>query len=263
MSQDYKAVKFEVDEDGVATMTLNRPEHLNCFNHDMWKEWREIVERAAYDDAIKVLIVTGAGRAFSSGVDLRLLGSEKTPPAFRFYYRQNHRALDDLEALEKPVIAAINGICYGGGVELALSCDILFAADDATFSLVENQLGCIPASGACNRLIWYVGLAKTKEMIISAEPIDATEAHRIGLVNHVVPAADLLSHVKAYAKNLTTKSPYAMGMGKHIVNMCMNTDLHTGRDLERLGQSVLVLSEDHKEGMSAFFEKRKPVFKGR
>src|ERR1044071_9265509 len=104
----------------VATMTLNRPK----------REWRDVVEKVAYDDSIKVLVITGAGRAFSSGVDLKLLGGELAPPKFRYYYRQNHRGYDDLEALEKPVIAAINGLCYGGGIELALSCDILFAADD-------------------------------------------------------------------------------------------------------------------------------------
>jgi enoyl-CoA hydratase/carnithine racemase len=170
---------------------------------------------------------------------------------------------DNLESLEKPVIAAINGLCYGGGVELALSCDILLAADDAKFCLIENHIGCIPASGACNRMIYYVGLAKTKELIINAEPIDAQEAWRIGLVNHVVKAKDLLKEAYAYAERLITKAPFAMGMGKHIINLCLNTDMHTGRYLERLGQSVLVLSEDHKEGMRAFKEKRKPVFKGK
>lgn len=259
----YSAIKFDVRDDGIATMTLNRPEQLNCFNQEMFREWREVVEKVAYDRNIRALVITGAGRAFSSGVDLKILGSEKTPPEFRFYYRQNHRGFDDLEALEKPVIAAINGICYGGGIELALSCDILFASDNAQFCLIENQLGCIPATGACNRLISFVGLAKTKEMVISAEPIDAQEAWRIGLVNHVVTASDLMSEVYAYAAKLTKKAPFAMGMGKHIINLCLNTDMHTGRYLERLGQSVLVLSEDHREGMQAFFEKREPKFKGR
>lgn len=259
---NYQAIKFEVRDDGIATMTLNRPAALNCFSQDMFREWREVVEKVAYDRDIRVLVITGAGRAFSSGVDLSMLGSEKSPPEFRFYYRQNHRGFDDLEALEKPVIAAINGICYGGGIELALSCDISFAADDARFCLIENQLGCIPATGACNRLIHFVGLAKTKEMVISAEPIDAQEAWRIGLVNRVVSAADLLPETYRYAEKLLDKAPLAMGMGKHIINLCLNTDVHTGRYLERLGQSVLVLSEDHKEGMNAFFEKRPPKFKG-
>ena len=163
----YETVTFEV-KDGIATMTLNRPKQLNCFNQTMFKEWSEVIGSCAYDDDIRVLVITGNGRAFSSGVDLTVLGSDKFDPAqFRFYYRQNHLGFDNLEALEKPVIAAINGLCYGGGVELALSCDILFAADDAKFCLIENHIGCIPASGACNRMIHYVGLAKTKEMVIS------------------------------------------------------------------------------------------------
>lgn len=261
---EYETVKFDVESNGVATMTLNRPEKLNAFTRVMFKEWEAIIERCAYDDAIKVLVVTGEGRAFSSGVDLSLLGNEKPSPQFRYYYRQAHQqGFDNLEALEKPVIAAINGLCYGGGVELALSCDILFAGDDATFCLIENNFGGIPASGACNRMIYYIGLAKTKEMVISGEPIDASEAHRIGLVNHVVPGDKLLDEAHKYAAMLAGKAPFAMGMAKHIINLCLNTDMHTGRYLERLGQSVLVQSEDLKEGISAFREKRKPNFRGR
>lgn len=260
---DYETVLFDV-KDGVATMTLNRPKNLNCFNAAMFKEWNDIISRCAYDNDIRVLVITGNGRSFSSGVDLSVLNSETlTPSQFRYYYRQNHISFDNLEALEKPVIAAINGLCYGGGVELALSCDILISADDAKYCLVENHIGCIPASGACNRMIHYLGLAKTKEMVIQAEPIDAQEAWRIGLVNHVVPAKDLVKEAQAYAVNLTKKAPAAMGMAKHVINLCLNTDMHTGRYLERLGQSVLVLSEDHKEGMNAFREKRKPHFTGR
>jgi enoyl-CoA hydratase/carnithine racemase len=259
----FQSIKYEVTDDGIATMTLNRPNVLNCFDRTMFKEWRQAIEGSAFDDKIRVLVITGEGRAFSSGVDLKILGSEKSPPAFRFYYRQNHEGFDDLEALEKPVIAAINGLCYGGGVELALSCDIRIAAEDATFCLVENQLGMIPASGACNRLIYYVGLAKTKEMVISAEPIDAQEAWRIGLVNHVVKREELLPRTYDYARKLLEKAPQAMGMGKHIINLCLNTDMTTGRYLERLGQSVLAMTQDHREGMSAFFEKREPRFSGR
>lgn len=260
----YNAIKFEVDEDGIATMTLNRPTKLNCFNQDMFKEWREVVELVAYDRSIRALVVTGEGRAFSSGVDLKVLGSDHyNGSEFRYYYRQNHRGFDDLEAVEKPVIAAINGLCYGGGVELALSCDIIFAADHADFCLIENQIGCIPATGACNRLIYFVGLAKTKEMVISAKPIDAQEAHRIGLVNHVVPKETLMDRVYEYTRDLLNNSSEAMGMGKHIINLCLNTDMHTGRYLERLGQSALVLGEDHKLGMDAFFENRKPDFRNR
>ena len=161
------------------------------------------------------------------------------------------------------MIAAINGLCYGGGVELGLSCDIVLASENATFCLVENQLGAIPASGACNRMIHHVGLAKTKELIITADPIHAAEARRIGLISQVYKHDVFMDRVYTYAERLLKNSPFAMGMAKHVVNMCVNTDMHTGRDIERLAQSVLVQSEDHKEGMAAFFEKRDPDFKGK
>jgi enoyl-CoA hydratase/carnithine racemase len=260
---EYKSLTFDVRTDGIATMTLNRPRVLNAFDEPMMREWCDVVERCAYDDAIRVLVVTGAGRAFSTGVDLNVLKGDKSKPAFRYFYRQNHRGFDDLEALEKPVIAAVNGLCYGGGLELALSCDIRIASDDATFCLIENQLGVIPASGACNRLAHYIGLGKTKELILTAEPIDAAEAHRIGLVNHVVPAGDLMARSYAFAEKLLSRAPQAMGMGKHIVNLSLNTDLATGRYLERLGQSVLITTEDAREGLAATSAKRRPKFSGK
>ena len=260
---DYTEIKFDVRDDGIATMTLNRPERLNSFSRKMFDEWRDVVSYCAFSDDVRVLIVTGEGRAFSSGVDLTVLGSDKLkPPAFRFYYRQAHQAFDDLEALEVPVIAAVNGLCYGGGVELALSCDIVLSSNNATYCLVENQLGAIPASGACNRMIHHVGLAKTKELIITADPIHADEARRIGLVSQVYKDEEFMDRVYAYAERLLKNSPFAMGMAKHVVNMCVNADMSTGRDIERMAQSCLVLSEDHKEGMAAFFEKRNPDFKG-
>ena len=261
---DYTEIKFDVRDDGIATMTLHRPERLNSFSRKMFDEWKDVVARCAFDEKIRVLVVTGEGRAFSSGVDLTVLGSDELqPPAFRFYYRQAHQAFDDLETLEVPVIAAINGLCYGGGVELALSCDIVLASENATFCLVENHLGAIPASGACNRMIHHVGLAKTKELIITADPIHASEARRIGLISQVYKNDEFMDRVYTYAERLLKNSPFAMGMAKHVVNMCVNADMHTGRDIERLAQSVLVQSEDHKEGMAAFFEKRDPDFKGK
>ena len=261
---DYTEIKFDVRDNGIATMTLNRPERLNSFSRKMFDEWKDVAARCAFDDKIRVLVVTGEGRAFSSGVDLTVLGSDTlSQSAFRYYYRQAHQAFDDMEVLEVPIIAAINGLCYGGGVELALSCDIVLASENATFCLVENQLGAIPASGACNRMIHHVGLAKTKELIITADPINADEARRIGLISQVYKDDEFMDRVYAYAERLLKNSPFAMGMAKHVVNMCVNTDMHTGRDIERLAQSVLVLSDDHKEGMAAFFEKRDPVFKGK
>jgi enoyl-CoA hydratase/carnithine racemase len=261
---DYTEIKFDVRDNGIATMTLNRPERLNSFSRKMFDEWKDVVARCAFDEKIRVLVITGEGRAFSSGVDLTVLGSDTlSQSAFRFYYRQAHQAFDDMEVLEVPIIAAVNGLCYGGGVELALSCDIVLSSDHATYCLVENQLGAIPASGACNRMIHHVGLAKTKELIITADPINADEARRIGLISQVYKDAEFMDRVYTYAERLLKNSPFAMGMAKHVVNMCVNADMHTGRDIERLAQSVLVTSEDHKEGMAAFFEKRDPVFTGK
>jgi enoyl-CoA hydratase/carnithine racemase len=263
-TMDYTEIKFDVRDNGIATMTLNRPERLNSFSRKMFDEWKDVIARCAFDDNIRVLVITGEGRAFSSGVDLSVLGSDTlSSPAFRFYYRQAHQAFDDLEILEVPVIAAVNGLCYGGGVELALSCDIVLSSENATYCLVENQLGAIPASGACNRMIHHVGLAKTKELIITADPIHAAEARRIGLISQVYKDEEFMDRVYTYAERLLKNSPFAMGMAKHVVNMCVNADMHTGRDIERLAQSVLVQSEDHKEGMAAFFEKREPDFKGK
>lgn len=260
---EYTEIKFEVRDNGIATMTLNRPDKLNSFTRKMFEEWKDVVARCVFENDVRVLIVTGEGRAFSSGVDLSVLGSDRLKqPAFRFYYRQAHQAFDDMETAEIPIIAAVNGLCYGGGVELALSCDIVLSSDMATYCLVENQLGAIPASGACNRLIHHVGLAKTKELIITADPINADEARRIGLVSQVYAHDKFMDRVYTYAERLLKNSPFAMGMAKHVVNMCVNADMHTGRDIERLAQSALVLSEDHKEGLAAFFEKRPPVFKG-
>lgn len=259
----YETVLFDVRDDGIATMTLNRPEKLNTFTRVMFEEWRDVFAKCAYGDDVRVLVITGAGRAFCSGVDLTLLGSDMKPPAFRYYYRQAHTAFDDLESLEVPVIAAINGMCYGGGVELALSCDIRLGAELSTYCLIENQLGAIPASGACNRMIHHIGLGKTKELIITADPINVEEARRIGLINQMFRGDDFMDRVYGYAERLLKNSPFAMGMAKHVVNMCVNADMHTGRDIERLAQSVLVQSEDHDEGMKAFFEKRDPEFKGK
>ena len=169
---------------------------------------------------------------------------------------------DDIEAIEKPVIAAVNGICAGGGVEMAIACDFRLASTHASFLLPENQLGVIPASGACSRMIQMIGIGRLKEMIIAVEPVDAAEAYRIGLVNRVYEPAELLPNTIAFARKLLTKAPQAMGMAKHIINTCQNVDTETGRLLERLGQSVLIRTEDNKEGMTAFQNKRPAKFRG-
>lgn len=261
---DRRTIEFEVTEDGIGIIRLNRPDKLNAFDERLIREMRTVVWKANFDDRIRVLVITGNGRAFCAGRDIRGLDFENnlTTAQYRAYVRANHELFDDIEAIEKPVIAAVNGICAGGGVEMAIACDFRFASTQASFLLPENQLGVIPASGACSRMIQMIGIGRLKQMIMAVEAIDAEEARSIGLVNKVFAPDDLFPSTMAFARQLLTKAPQAMGMAKHIINTCQNVDTETGRLLERLGQSVLIRTGDNKEGMEAFQAKRPAKFTG-
>ena len=261
----FSTVKFEVRPDKIGLLTLSRPDKLNAFDEQMIREIRHVLWRCNFDDAVRVLIVTGAGRAFCSGRDIVGLDYENNLPSaqYRAYVRANHEMLDEIEAIEKPVIAAVNGIAAGGGVEIAIACDFRIAAKGAEFVLTENKLGVLPASGACSRMIQLIGMGRTKEMIMATMPVEAVRAEAIGLVNRVSEKDRLMQDAIAFAHDLIGRSPLAMGMAKHIINTCQNVDTETGRILERLGQSVLIRSEDAREGMTAFRQKRKPDFRGR
>jgi enoyl-CoA hydratase/carnithine racemase len=261
---ERQVTEFEVREDGIAILTLNRPERLNAFNERMIREIRAALWEANFDDRIRVLMITGAGRGFCSGRDIEGLDYENNLPTaqYRAYVRANHEMMDDLEALEKPIIAVVNGICAGGGVEIAIQCDFRIASSTASFLLPENQLGVLPASGACSRMIQMIGIGRLKEMVMAALPVAAEEARQIGLANRVFPPDALMEGALEFARILLSRAPLAMGMAKHIINTCQNTDTETGRILERLGQSLLIGTRDNKEGMTAFLEKRKPRFQG-
>lgn len=260
-----RATRFEVRRDGIAIVTLARPDKLNAFDERMIRELRGALWHCSFDNKVRVVVITGQGRGFCAGRDIQGLDFENNieTSQYRAYVRANHELMDDIETIEKPVIAAVNGMCAGGGVEIAAACDFRFAASTATFLLPENQLGVIPASGACSRMIQMIGIGRLKEMVMAVEPVDAREAYRIGLVNRVFPPEKLMEKTMAFARGLLQRAPLAMGMAKHIINTCQSVDLETGRILERLGQSVLIRTEDNKEGMKAFIEKRKPSFKGR
>jgi enoyl-CoA hydratase/carnithine racemase len=263
--EELRTIKVETTEDGILTILLDRAAKLNAFDERMIREMRSVVWKANFDDKVRVIVITGSGRAFCAGRDINGLDYENNlqTPGYRAYVRANHELFDDIEAIEKPVIAAINGICAGGGVEMAIACDFRMAARGATFLLPENQLGVIPASGACSRMIQMIGIGRLKEMVMAALPVDAEEAHRIGLVNRVFAPETLIAETMAFARELLKRAPQAMGMGKHIINMCQNVDTETGRLLERLGQSVLIRTQDNKEGMQSFAQKRKPRFTGK
>jgi enoyl-CoA hydratase/carnithine racemase len=260
----FTTIKFEVRPDKIGVITLNRPEKLNAFDETMIREIRQVVWRVNFDDSIRVLLITGAGRAFCSGRDIIGLDYENNLPSaqYRAYVRANHEMFDELEAIEKPVVAVVNGICAGGGVEMAVACDFRIAAKGAEFVLTENKLGVLPASGACSRMIQLIGMGRLKEMVMAALPVSAERAEAIGLVHRVHEPAELMDRALSFARMLLDRSPLAMGVAKHIINTCQNVDTETGRILERLGQSILIRSEDAREGMTAFREKRPPKFRG-
>ena len=263
--KDFETIKVSSPEAGILLITLARPEKLNAFDEHMIREIRSVIWKANFDDTIRVVMLTGEGRAFCAGRDIKGLDFENNleTSGYRAYVRANHEMFDDFENLEKPIIAVVNGICAGGGVEMAVASDFRIASSTASFLLPENQLGVIPASGACSRMIQMIGIGRLKEMVMAALPVQAEEAHRIGLVTRVYPPEKLMDGAMDFARHLMKLAPAAMGMGKHIINMCQNVDTETGRLLERLGQSILIKTEDNKEGMKAFLEKRPPHFKGK
>lgn len=260
----YEFLKLST-EAGVATLTLNRPDRYNAWNSQMRSEMARAVAEIANDESTRVLVITGEGRAFSSGEDVAGMKelTDIGTRGFRRVARNIHNVFDELEAIELPVIAALNGVAAGGGMELALSCDFRFAAATARLGFPEGNVGLIPGSGGCSRLVKLIGPAKAKRLVMTGEMIQAPRALELGLVDEVVAPEALLPHVLEFARKLSTKAPLALGLAKLVINACMNVDQDTGRHFERLGQSVLKKTDDHNEGARAFLEKRKPDFRGR
>ena len=257
----YKTIKFELS-DRIATVTLNRPDRLNAINEDMRDDFTRLFTALQTNEDIGVVILTGAGRAFSAGGDIEYFERDWSTRKFR---AENHRLtqfFDELELIEKPVLAAINGPCTGAGLQITLSCDIRVASDQAKFGFRENNIGLIPGAGGCSRLVKLIGYGKAKELIFTGDMISAVEAERVGLVNRVVPHEELMSHTRALAEHLLTRAPEALGLAKRVLWQSVTSDFATGRMLEALAQSVLVKSKDHREGIRAFREKRKPEFTG-
>jgi enoyl-CoA hydratase/carnithine racemase len=260
----YEFLKLQADA-GIAVLTLNRPDTLNSWNQKMRGEMRDAVRDLVADDSLRVLVITGEGRAFSAGEDVRGMQglAEVGTRSFRRAARNIHNVFDELEAIEVPVIAAINGVAAGGGLELALSCDFRIAAESAKLGFPESNVGLIPGSGGCSRLVKLVGIAKAKRLVMTGEMIAAPRALAMGLIEEAVPADQLMPRAMELARQLASKAPLALGLAKLVLNACVNVDPDTGRNIERLGQSILKKTEDHLEGAKAFVEKRRPEFKGR
>jgi len=258
---NYENVLFEI-RDGVGVMTFNRPKVLNALNPSTLDEVADVIGRAAREDAIRVLIFTGAGdKAFVAGADINeFLGF--TPLSALLFAEKGQRIFFEIEQLPKPVIACVNGFALGGGCEIAMSCDFIYASDKARFGQPEVSLGLIPGFGGTQRLSRLVGRAKAKEMCMTGEMIDAQQAKDLGLVAKVFPADQLFDETMKVARTLASKSMAVLNSIKKVINSGLDMDLRNGCVLEAQAFGVCFGMEDMREGVSAFLEKRKPQFKG-
>lgn len=255
-------ILYEV-EDRIAVLTINRPDKLNALNRETMGQIRTAAERAASDDNVRALIVTGSGsKAFVAGADIGEL-AEQTPLGGRQTALDGQAVLDSLESMEKPVIAAVNGFALGGGLELALACHLRVASDNAVLGLPEVSLGIIPGYGGTQRLARLVGAGRALELILTARKIKAVEAERLGLVNRVVPAGEALSAARELAGEIIIHGPLAVGYALQAVRRGLQMSLAEGQHLEATLFGLISASEDMKEGLSAFLEKRRPLFQAR
>jgi enoyl-CoA hydratase len=251
-------------EDGIAILTINRPEKYNALNRQVIAEISAAIDELGSDDEVRAIVITGAGdKAFVSGADIEMMRDLKSSPDGVAASKQSQGLTLKIEQLPKPVIAALNGYTLGGGLELAMACDIRMAADKAKLGQPEINLALIPGAGGTQRLPRLVGKGMAKLLVFTGDMIDAQEALRIGLVEKVVPLGELMDEAKALARRLAAKAPFALAVAKEVINVGMEVDLERALSLESLEFGVVCMTEDCKEGTSAFLEKRKPEFKGR
>ncbi|MBI4042926.1 MAG: enoyl-CoA hydratase/isomerase family protein [Deltaproteobacteria bacterium] len=254
-------VQLEVRPDGIGIITFNRPDALNALNSEILLEFWELCKEIEKNPAIHVVIVTGAGeKAFIAGADIREMSSKTTAEGLEFA-RLGQSAFRQLERMPQPVIAAVNGFALGGGCELVLACDLIYASENAKFGQPEVKLGIMPGFGGTQRLSRLIGKAKAKEMIFTGELIDARKALALGLVNEVFPAPELLSAVLKIAASIAKRGKSAVAQSKRVIEEGQDLSLDAALELERSAFGILFGSEDQKEGMRAFLEKRDPRFK--
>lgn len=254
-----------VERDGpVGIITINRPQVLNALNDRTVAELDAALDELAADGEVRVIVITGAGpKAFVSGADINELRALQTAQQARRKAAEGQRVLRKIEALPKPVIAAINGYALGGGCEIAMACDIRVAADTAKLGQPEINLGILPGYGGTQRLPRLIGRGRAKLLLFTGDMVDANEAYRLGLVDKVVPAAELMDQVKALAYSIASKAPVALALIKEAVNRGLEMPLDDANAFEAYAFGLVATTEDRLEGTSAFLEKRKPQFKGR
>ena len=249
-------------EEGIATITFNRPKAMNAMNSDTMLELRDAVTACKNDSAVKVVILTGAGeKAFVAGADISQMQNLRPAEALGFMELGNE-TLRLIETMPKPAIAAVNGFALGGGAEISMACDVRFASENAQFGQPEITLGIIPGWGGTQRLARLVGMGRAKELILGGGLIDAKRAYEIGLVNKVVALDQLLAEAGKFAKKLANLPGFALKMIKHSVNFGYDLSLDNAIRLEVECCAQCFSTDDQKEGMKAFLEKRKPSFTG-
>ncbi len=246
-------------ENSVATITLNRPP-MNPLNGQVFRELAAVADEIEADPMVKAVIITGSGeKAFAAGADIGEM-SGLGPAGIYAFCQASRTAFTRIETLSKPVIAALNGLALGGGTELALACDFRLAADTAKLGQPEINLGIIPGAGGTQRLPRLIGVSKAKELVMLGDIIDAATAEKIGLVNRVFPAGSLMEEALKFASKLASKPSVAVKMAKEAINVGINIDINSALVLETQNFITAFLSEDGKEGLAAFKEKRKPNF---
>jgi enoyl-CoA hydratase/carnithine racemase len=257
-------LEYEVDE-GVGTILLNRPHKKNAFTLEMIDQWAAVLVAARTDADVRALLLTGSGDGFCSGVDLDAFNQRASSPlqAKRNLTDRIHRVAHALADLDKPVIAAVNGVAVGAGMDMALMCDIRLAARSARFSEGYVRVGLVPGDGGCYFLPRLVGPARAMELLLTGDFVDASEAERIGIVNHVYDDDRLMEEATALARRLAGGPPVAIAMIKRALYQSANCDLRTALDLISSHMAVVQSTSDSEEAYRAFVEKRTPIFEGR
>ena len=260
MPDEYETIEV-ASANGVATITLNRPESLNALNAAMRRELLAAVKAAGRDDAIRAVVLTGSGRGFCSGADLRGGPGERS---FRTVLSTEYNPLiTAIRDLPKPMIAAVNGVAAGAGVSLALACDLVYAAEEARFILAFVRIGLVPDSGATRAFVRALGRHLAAELAFTGDPLSASDAADAGLINGVVPGAELVGHAVVVAQRLAEGPTRAIGLSKRLLNQADGPGFAEGLALEAALQELAGRTQDHAEGVAAFSEKRDPRFMGR
>lgn len=261
---DFETIKYGV-HDGVATITLARPDKRNAINAQMFTELGDAAARASNDPGIRVVLVTGEGESFSAGIDVLLLNqlAGTRGARFRSFVRTAQRPSFILASMDKPTVAAVQGNAVGAGFQLALACDLRIVTEDVRFAMLEVKFGLIPDLGGLHRLSRVIGPARTKEIVWTGRNIGAEEAERLGLVNKVVSAEALEKETEAFVRDLVSAPPLPLSLSKTLIGRAHETSLETSLERDAQAQAACIESEDHREAIEAYMEKRPARFHGR